>query len=56
MKTLHGFIQAMLCAASHHGIGVAQLLLISLQELTDYGYHNWLDPHPSQGQGLEKMG
>ena len=56
VEVLHGFVEAMLCAVSHHDIGVAQLLLIGLQELADYGHHSRLDPHPSGGKGLEKLG
>ena len=56
VEALHGFVQAMLCAVSHHDIGMAQLLLIGLQELTDYGHYGRLDPHPPGGKGLEKLG
>ena len=55
VKALHGFIKAMLCGASHHGIGVAQMLLVGLQQVTDYGHHSRLNPRPSGGQGLEKL-
>ena len=56
VETLHGSVQAMLCAASYHGIYMAQLLPIGLQKLTDDGHCSRLDPHPSGGQGLEKLG
>ena len=49
LKALHGLVQAMLCAVSHHPIGVAQLLPLGLQELTDYRHHSRLHPHPSGG-------
>ena len=56
MEALHGFVQAMLCAASHHDISLAQLLLIGLQELTDWCHYGRFDLHPPGGKGLEKLG
>ena len=56
MEALHGFVQAMLCAVSHHDISVLQLLLIGLQKLTDYCHYGRLDRHTPGGKGLEKLG
>ena len=56
VEALHGFVQAMLCAASHHDISVALLLPIGVQELTDYRHYGRFNPHPPGGKGLEKLG
>ena len=56
MEALHGFVHAMLCAASHHDISVAQLLLIGQQELSDYSHYGQFDPYPRECQGLKKLG
>ena len=56
VESLHGFVQAIMCAVSHHDISVAQLLLIGLQVLTDYCHCGRFDPRPPGGKGLEKLG
>ena len=56
MEALHGFVQTMWRVVSYHGVCMVQLVLISLQKLTDDGHCCRLDPHPSGGQGLKKLG
>ena len=56
VKMLHGFIQTVLGAAADHDIGMSQLLMITLQKLTN-NYHNCrLNTHPPRGKGLKELG
>ena len=56
VETLHGLIQTVLGAMAHHDIGMSQLLMITLQKLTNNHHNSRLNAHPSGGNGLKELG
>ena len=56
VETLHALIQTVLGATAHHGIGMSQLLVVTLQELANNHHNRRLNAHPSGGKGLKELG